>query len=272
VHCRSRSYLGVYLPGVPHSYGPVRDFVGATGVRPDVILYYSSWWEPFRSRFAAVVAKHGAVPLVQINPERVNLADIASGRYDNYLDRYADAIRAYRHPVILSFGHEMNAPWSPWGYRHISPAVFVRAWRHIVTVFRERGTRNVTWLWTVNVIDAHAQTVDPGPWWPGASFVTWVGIDGYYRRASWQFSSLFGPTIKAVRSLTRDPILIAETGVAPAPGKAAKIANLFTGVRAYGLLGLVWFDAVAHRDWRIDSRAAIAAFAQEAKSYTYPST
>jgi hypothetical protein len=266
------SYLGVYLPGVPHSYGPVHDFTGATGVRPDVVVYYSSWWEPFRSRFAAAAARHGAVPLVQINPERVNLADIAAGRYDNYLDRYAAAVRAYRHPVILSFGHEMNAPWSPWGYRHVSPAVFVRAWRHIVTVFRERGTRNVTWLWTVNVIDAHAQTVDPGPWWPGASFVTWVGIDGYYRRASWQFSSLFGPTIKAVHSLTRDPILIAETGVAPAAGQAAKIGNLFRGVRAYGLLGLVWFDAVAHRDWRIDSRAAIAAFAQEAKRYTYPST
>ena len=71
---------------------------------------------------------------------------------------------------------------------------------------------------------------------------------------------LDGPTIKVVRTLTSDPILISETDVAPCAGKAAKIANLFSGVRNYGLLGLVWFDAVAHKDWRIDNPAAIAAF------------
>ena len=27
------------------------------------------------------------------------------------------------------------------------------AWRHIVTVFRQQGADNVTWLWTVNIID-----------------------------------------------------------------------------------------------------------------------
>ena len=31
--------------------------------------------------------------------------------------------------------------------------MFVAAWRHIVTVFRALGARNVTWLWTVNIIN-----------------------------------------------------------------------------------------------------------------------
>ena len=90
--------------------------------------------------------------------------------------------------------------------------------------------------------------------------MNWVGIDGYYLRPSWKFAALFGPTIKAVRALTLDPILISETGAAQAAGKAAKIANLFAGVRAYGLLGLVWFDADKHRDWRVAGPAAVAAF------------
>jgi mannan endo-1,4-beta-mannosidase len=267
----AQSYLGVYLPGVPHSYEPVRAFTGATGVRPNVILYYSSWWEPFRAHFAATAARHGAIPLVQINPVDVSLAAIAAGKYDRYLDTYAAAVRAYRHPVIMGFGHEMNARWSDWGDQHASPAAFVSAWRHIVTVFRQQRVRNVTWLWTVNVIDLHAGSVNPGPWWPGDRYVTWVGIDGYYRRPSWRFGALFGPTIKVVRSLTREPILIAETGVAPSAGKAAKVGDLFAGVRAYGLLGLVWFDAVAHQDWRIDNPAVIAAFAKQAKAYPGPS-
>ena len=87
-------------------------------------------------------------------------------------------------------------------------------------------------------------------------------IDGYYWKPSWTFASLFGPTIKAVRTLSRNPvpILVSETGVAPAAGKPAKIADLFAGVRAYGLLGLVWFNASQRRDWRLNSPAAVAAF------------
>ena len=76
--------------------------------------------------------------------------------------------------------------------------------------------------------------------------MNWVGIDGYYLGRSWTFASLFGPTIKAVRALTLDPITDFRDSVAPSAGKPAKIADLFAGVRAYGLLGFVWFDANAH--------------------------
>ncbi len=84
------------------------------------------------------------------------------------------------------------------------------------------------------------------PGGPASSYVTWVGIDGYYHKRSIGFPALFGPTIGAVRELTADPILIAETGAAAAAGQPAKIASLFAGVRAYRLLGFVWFDDVAY--------------------------
>ena len=73
--------------------------------------------------------------------------------------------------------------------------------------------------------------------------MNWVGIDGYYLKPSWQFAPLFGPTIGAVRALTNDPILVAETGATAAAGQPAKIDDLFAGIRLYGLLGFVWFDA-----------------------------
>ncbi len=62
--------------------------------------------------------QNGAVPLVQMDPDGISIAAIASGRYDGYLSSYAEAVRAYRHPVILSFGHEMNGSWYSWGYRN----------------------------------------------------------------------------------------------------------------------------------------------------------
>jgi hypothetical protein len=270
-----QAYLGVYAAGVPVSYGGVTAFTHDTGVSPDVVMYYSGWFQSFPKSFATTAANDGAVPLVQINPTGVSMAAIASGRYDAYLSSYAEAIRAYRHPVILSFGHEMNGTWYSWGYRHTSPAEFVAAWRHIVTTFRTLGARNVTWLWTVNIINdtQRGNVPRPAPWWPGSSYVTWVGIDGYYLKPSWKFAPLFGPTIAAVRALTSAPILIGETSAAPAAGQPAKIADLFAGIRAYGLLGFVWFDSTTtiNQDFRINSPAAIAAFRQGAKTtYTRP--
>jgi mannan endo-1,4-beta-mannosidase len=266
---RPDSYVGLYPAGVPGSLAGVAAFTRTTGVRPDVVTYYSGWMEPFQARFAAMVAERGAVPLVQIDPTGIRMAAIASGRYDGYLASFAGAVRAYGRPVIVSFGHEMNGDWYSWGYRHASPAAFVAAWRHIVRVFRAAEARNVTWLWAVNVVHMPRGVPSPARWWPGRSFVTWVGIDGYYLKRSLSFASLFGPTVAAVRALTDDPILIAETA-ASARVQPAKISELFAGVRLYGLLGFVWFDAKTTEDWRLRSPAAAAAFRQAAKAYHRP--
>jgi mannan endo-1,4-beta-mannosidase len=271
-----QSYLGVFASAVPASYAGVTGFAKATGVRPDIVMFYSGWYQPFPGSFAAVAAKHGTVPLVQMDPDGISMSAIAAGHYDGYLSAYAEAVRAYSHPVIISFAHEMNGNWYTWGYQHTSPKVFVAAWRHVVTLFRALGAQNVTWLWTVNIINDTQRGTIPGPdpWWPGSSYVTWVGIDGYYLKPSWQFAPLFGPTIAAVRKLTSDPILIAETGATPAAGKPAKIANLFAGIRDYGLLGFVWFDTInrQHVDFSVDSAAADTAFAQGAKTFTRPTS
>jgi hypothetical protein len=263
-------YLGVYERSAPASYAGIDQFARAIGKQPDLAAYYSSWGEPFQAGFAAVAAQHGAVPLVQINPNHIPLAAIADGRYDAYLRRFANAVRGYRHQVIVGFGHEPNGWWFPWGWQHASAASFVAAWRHIVTVFRAQGTANVTWLWTVNIVDARGGIDPPAAWWPGSSYVTWVGIDGYYAKASWAFAPLFGPTIKAVRKLTRDPILISETAAARAD-QPSKIANLFAGTRAYGLLGFVWFNVDKEQSWQVASPAAVAAFRRGVMAYQRPS-
>ena len=270
------SYLGAFAKGVPGSYAPIETLAKATGVRPNIVLYYSGWLEKFRSAFAIQVKNKGGVPFIQIEPSGVNLAAIAAGEFDTYLETFATAVASYGaktgQGVIIGFGHEMNGYWYSWAHRHTSPAVFVAAWRHVVNVFRQQGADDVTWLWTVNIISEPAGIPSPAPWWPGSSYVTWVGIDGYYLKSSWTFASLFGPTIKAVRTLTFDPILISETGAAPAAGQPAKIADLFAGTRAYGLLGLVWFDANAVDDWRLTSPASIAAFARGAKTFKRPAS
>jgi hypothetical protein len=249
------SYLGTFEPGAPSDYGQVASFARTANRKPNLVGYYSGWTQPFDIASARMLQAHGAVPFVQIDPTATSIKAIANGTYDDYLRSYADSVRNFRHAVVIGFGHEMNASWYPWGYKRVPAATFVGAWRHIVTLFRKEGAQNVTWLWTL-------QAVEPGTgpiasWWPGAQYVTWVGIDGFYYRPSDSFASVFGKTITQVRTFTSKPVLLSENAVGPAAGQFAKIQDLFHGMAKYKTLGLVWFDkaqhgSIFHQDWRLD--------------------
>ena len=250
------AYLGVFEPGAPPGYAPIASFAQAAGRQPNLVGYYSGWAEPFDTSFATCSAQHGIIPFVQIDPTIASVAAIAAGTYDLYLRSYADSVRDFGHAVVIGFGHEMNAPWYSWGYGHVPPATFVAAWRHIVTLFRSQGADNVTWLWTLQADESGTGPI--ASWWPGAQYVTWVGIDGYYYRPSDTFGSVFGKTIDQVRTFTSKPVLLSETAVGPAADQFVKIQDLFHGMPSYKTLGLVWFDedqhggGSYHQDWRIE--------------------
>jgi mannan endo-1,4-beta-mannosidase len=164
--------------------------------------------------------------------------------------------------VLISFAHEMNGNWYPWGVGHASPAEFVAAWRHVVDVFRAAGATNVTWVWTVNSISYAAG--DLVRWWPGANWVDLVGVDGYFSSNDDSYSSIFGSTIKQVRSFAKKPVVIAETAVGGIQDRERDIRQLFDGARSDGVISLLWFDQRQYpqdRDWRLEGDpAAIAAF------------
>ena len=265
------TFLGVYVPGRP-AYRAVADFAQAVGREPNLVGYYSGWAKPFAVSFAEDMHRHGDIPFVQIDPTLASVSAIASGVYDDYLISYANSVRTYGHQVVIGFGHEMNATWYSWGYTHTPASTFVAAWRHIVTLFRSQGADNVTWLWTIQ-----ADQPGTGPiqsWWPGASYVNWVGIDGFYLRPADTFASVFGQTIAQVRTFTDTPVLLSETAVARTANQSANILNLFEGIIRYRLLGLVWFDMdesqqatprgdprLVRQDWRLEGNpVAEAAF------------
>ena len=265
---------GVFEPGAPLSYAPLEAFAAATGVQPQIAAWYSGWGDSFRTAFAGQAAAHGALPLVQLNPgPAVSMASVADGSRDAWLRSYADQVRSYGKPVIIGFAPEMNGGWYQWGNGHTAPSAWIAAWRHVVTLFRSQGARNVLWLWTVN--DVNVASAPVSDWWPGAAWVSMAGIDGYFTQPSDTFTSVFGATIAQVRKLTADPVLISETANGPDSGaeRAAQIHGLFAGVKADGLFGLVWFDQEQddgpyHQDWKLsDSRPALAAFKAAAGEY-----
>ena len=213
-HVRAGFHLGVFEPGETASYQQVTSFAAAVGREPDIVLYYSGWGEPFLTRFAETAYAHGAEPFVQIYPPPGGLAQLAAGRDEGYLRAYAAEVRSFGHPVLLSFAPEPNGPWYRWGWTRTPAKAWVAAWRHVVTAFRAAGATNVTWLLTFNVAFPGSGPVSA--YWPGAAYVDWVGIDGYYVRPGDTFQSRFMPTIRAVRKLTHKPLFIGETAVGPA--------------------------------------------------------
>ena len=262
---------GVYEPGAPGSWSNIAEFTSATGTNPRIVVYFSAWKSPFAASFAQTARDHDAYVLVQIEPKDVSLAAIAAGDSDSYLRSYAADVVAFGHPVILSFGHEMNGTWYSWGKGHESPATFVAAWRHVVDVFRAAGAANVTWLWTANSIEGAPGS--PRQWWPGAAWVDWVGVAGYYYQASDTFRLVFGSTIASIRTFSSAPLLIAETAVGTTSDRESQIRGLFAGVRAQRLAGVVWFDqaqhaGLYHQDWRLEhDPSALAAFTAAAATY-----
>jgi mannan endo-1,4-beta-mannosidase len=271
---KTASYLGVFeagsRPGTLPSYRSVERFSDTARAKPNLVAYYSGWAQPFSVSYARMLHSHGAIPLVQVDPSFAKVPAVAAGDYDTYLRSYADSVRDYGHAVVIGFGHEMNGNWYSWGHPQTSPAEFVAAWRHLVSVFRQEGAYNVTWLWTVNQM-AREGSQPISAWWPGGNYVTWVGIDGYYVPGSDSFGSVFGSTISQVQALTQKPILLSETGVSPKiNNRFAAIEDIFNNVRGRNLLGVVWFDenqtpdGPYRQDWQIEGHSRSDAQAQAA--------
>ena len=211
---------------------------------------------------------------MQWDPTLASVSKIAAGGYDSYLRSFADSVRSFGHPVVIGFGHEMNAHWYSWGYRHLPAPTFVAAWRHIVTLFRSRHADNITWLWTLQADESGTGPIEA--WWPGAKYVTWVGIDGYYyypvqnllqylRQDHCRSAGSYRPASAAVRGCRRPP---------GRPGAEDPRPVRRDGAPYEHLREVVWFDiaqhsGVYHQDWRIeDNPAAATAFRRDASALT----
>jgi mannan endo-1,4-beta-mannosidase len=259
-------FLGVEANGAPDSLASVDTFAAAVGHKPDLIGQYIGWGSPFDAHAAAAAWSYGALYYMSWEPYGTSVAAIASGQSNAYIARFAAAVRALNVPVAISFGHEMNGNWYPWGTTGTTPAQFVTAWQLIHGIFAGVGATNVIWVWNPNDIYP-VPHVQLGPYWPGDSYVDWVGITGYVAATGPDtFATLFQPTMDEIRQFTSKPFIIAETSVQTGPSDITGVGTLVQTVTGNpDVLGLVWFDYDKDGvDWRIESRPAIqAAFAQD---------
>jgi hypothetical protein len=107
-----------------------------------------------------------------------SIADAAEGSelYDTIVS-WARRIRAFDKHIYLIFNHEPEAYFND---SLGSSSDFIAAWRRIVSVFRQEGTLNVSWTWTMT--DWAFETTDERAadnWYPGDDVVDVIGADAY---------------------------------------------------------------------------------------------
>jgi Glycosyl hydrolase family 26 len=226
--------------------------------------HYYDWADPFPGSPEAADAAAGRTPMDTwwgIDPRK-----IVNGSQDALIRTRAKAVAAFGKPMFLRWGAEMNGNWYAWSGTAVGndPSVFVAAWRHIHDIFATEGVHNAAWVWAPNA-DSHPGGISTTSWnnwrnyYPGDTYVDWVGIDGYNWGAtdSWQsFGQVFGPVYADY--VGRKPIMIAETGSIEAGGnKAAWLADAATWIKAHrSIMAFVYFDtnqSSSGLDWRADS-------------------
>ncbi|MGX1909670.1 glycoside hydrolase family 26 protein [Streptomyces phaeochromogenes] len=248
-----KKFFGAAVDGAPTSMKPVDAYTRMTGKQPNLVEYYAAWGDGFDATGVRNAWNEGALTLMSWEPFDVTLADIAAGKQDAYLKKYAAAVRKLNLPVVIDFADEMNGHWEKWGTKYATPKQYVAAWKHIHDTFTDAGASNVIWAWTPNVINP-IKNIDLKPYYPGDGYVDWVGVVGYFTiEQDNSFKSVFGPTLDEIRTFTKKPVLIAETAAEPGERRRADVRNLFAGVEEDdNILGFVWFDHKKRADWRLE--------------------
>jgi hypothetical protein len=264
IHPATGKYFGLEVNGAPDSLDPVISVAAIMGRNPNLLGQYVRWNSSFDARAAANAVSYGALYYISWEPYDTTVQAIAQGASDAYISRFARAVRDFGKPVAISFGHEMNGNWYPWGTTGATAADFAAAWRHMHDLFTKAGANNVIWVWDPNIINPMPD-VQLRPYWPGDAYVDWVGLTGYFAATGpHTFNGLYGPTMSEISSFASKPFIIAETSVETGPSDTGSVHNLISGVEAHSdVLGLIWFNYdKAGVDWtlggRPDVRAAVA--------------
>jgi hypothetical protein len=258
-----RVSIGGFIPNADNNPALIQQFGSQIGRQPAIILTYKNWDQaPFVYDQLDGIWDQGAIPMITweswLNSgEGISLGAIANGSYDGYLRESARAAAGWNRPLMVRFGQEMNAGWFPWG---LQAGAFKAAWRHMVRLFRAEGADNVRWVWTPYVNSGGDLPFKR--YYPGASYVDWVGFDAINWGGSFTWSSFgqaFKESYRQMLEISSEPMILAETGSGESGGYKSRwlsgmlrrVIPRMSHVRAIAF----WSVADRRGDIRVDSSA-----------------
>jgi endoglucanase len=266
--------LGLYPGGCS-----IEEYEHKLGVKFNHILMFQNINRLNYARVTEQLDKGYTVILtITFRENYANLKDVRNGAYDGELEDLIDKIKDDGREIWIRPLHEFNGDWDSWDvfYRGNSTEDFIPAWKHVVTLFREKNAP-VKFQIDYNRISAKGDDTPFSEFYPGDEWVDMVVVSCYNRaftdkaHNSWRtFRDQFRNAYDQVTHMTQKPIGIAELGSVSYGGDKPQwiidafksIYSEFTRVRE-----ISWFlnnkrfsDTVC--DWDLNTPQEIAAFKQ----------
>ncbi len=197
------------------------------------------------------------------------LQKIIDGDHDEYILDFAKELADFPRKIYLRPMHEMNGNWYPWCgmVNNNQPEMYCTAWQHLREIVSHEVASNVQWVWCPYVTSYPTiPENDMERYFPGDEATDWVALDGYNwgpKRADqhWlSFNQIFQDAYRKLTTISRRPIMIAETACSEVGGNKAEwiehsFNELFTTYK--NIRALVWFDVNKECDWRMDSSDSV---------------
>lgn len=212
-----------------------------------IATYYVQWQGSFPSNLNSLCAQHNATLFLEMEPWFTTttwppFANIAAGAYDTYLQSIGSAIAAGGRDVWVTYAHEMNGNWYPWGNggpQGVTPSQWLASWTHVRSVVNSTAAGHAKWVWAPNNADVGSVV----PYWPGDALVDVAAYDGYIQNSSQTFANFQQNTVNQIRSVTAKPIWNSECGLNPVDGsQASRITQFIADMKHAGLSGFMWWN------------------------------
>ncbi|MFZ4779021.1 MAG: glycoside hydrolase family 26 protein [Terrimicrobiaceae bacterium] len=224
----------------------IEGFEKLAGKAPAIIASSSYWGEQsFPAKNLRLITRHGALPMIYWSPwdkpydeskgpDRFSLKEILAGKWDSYIDGWADGAKEFGSSFFVSFCNEMNGDWFPWsgcyyGASKGGSEVFKQAWRYVVDRVRARGARNILWVFHVNAFPAENDVWNMmASYYPGSGYVDWLGLSVYGKQfrneGKWaEFHDLIKWPYEEITAIDpKKPVMLAEFGVGDFPKSGSK--------------------------------------------------
>ncbi len=273
------------------------------------VVWFPTWDDEFPIDACQKLADRGIIPHLtwelfwpSIDPNNsretgpdgyAGFNDVLNGKYDEYIDRFAEDAKTFNKEVLIRFLHEFNGNWYVWsgnknGKDNGGPEKVIAVWKYVVDRFNDKGADNVKWLWVPHGPSTDLSTEEwnnVSNYWPGSEYVDWIGLDGYnfYPVDPWggkrplrDFDNCFRALYDSCAALGNHPMMIAEFGTGEFQfedfDKAAWITDAFNKIKTeYPRIKIfTWFNINKELDWRANSSPeALSAFIEAMKDPYY---
>ena len=138
--------------------------------------YYRPWTTTFPTGREQWDFDHGRIPMISWG--KASTAEILAGVHDDLIRQRSAAVAALGRPVFLRWFWEMDGHNNGNGASFlVTPAEYIRAWRHIHDLFAAQGATNAVWVWCPNAWNF--ETGNSQQYYPGDAYVDWICADGY---------------------------------------------------------------------------------------------